>query len=196
MKDPQTAVGSALDPRFLMRSTMHPNRPGRDIGWQVEPATARFLGIARFGAAASIVTTTGAFVITVVGIRISILLSKQNVVVIVGRHAHRVRGIVHTRLLAGAIFASMAETEDMANLLTHDVAFLIGVGLVRGVAVVHLCRALVDVSIGINADGRDTEPTIIPITGIADPHLSSLHSAPLAGTIRVVGGADTHIEHT
>ena len=65
MKDPQAAIGSSLDPSFRMRSTMHPNRPGRDTGWEVEPTTARFLGIAGL-VAARVAITTGASVIAVV----------------------------------------------------------------------------------------------------------------------------------
>ena len=65
MKDPQAAIGSAFDPGFLVRSTMHPNRSGRDIGWEVEPATARLLGITGL-VAARVALTTGASVIAVV----------------------------------------------------------------------------------------------------------------------------------
>ena len=68
MKDPQAAIGSSLDPGFRVRSTMHPNRPGRDTGGEIKSATARFLGIAGL-VTASVAIGTGAIIVAVERIR-------------------------------------------------------------------------------------------------------------------------------
>ena len=80
MKDPKAAIGPSFDPGFRVRSTIHPNRPVRDTGWEVEPATARFLGIAGL-VAASVATTIGTSIIAIVRIQMKVLSFKQSVVV-------------------------------------------------------------------------------------------------------------------
>jgi len=127
VKDPQAAIGPALHPGFLVRSAMHPNRPGRNTSRQVETRAARFLGVARLDVA-GVATTTGAIIVAVVRIQAHVDLCEQIVVVLVGRNAHGIGGIIHPCLLAGAVFTGVAQAEEMADLLAHDMPLLIRIG--------------------------------------------------------------------
>ncbi len=165
---------------------MHRDRPGGDAAGRRRIA---FRAIRVAVAAAA-----GAVIVAVVRVQVSVHLLQQLVVMRVRRDAVGVVRVVHAGLLAGAVLAGVAEAEDVADLLAHDVALLVGVGPVRGIAVIDFRRALVDVAVRVEADRGQAEPAVEAVGGVADAHLAGDHLALLAGAVRVVGRVDGHVE--